>query len=161
MGSTESRMTDDLSSLKDDMKAFIEGHGMRRFRGFVDEEIPTVEWEDTENPDSWKDFVEMAKASGAPFLTVNDDVLEREELDFLVERLRNSNYPNDEDLDEARWLRAYIGKTGYIQLGYPFQGLMFIYEVSTDWYDRYQRLVEVAEEFGGITIDESDQDDEH
>jgi hypothetical protein len=27
---------DDLSSLKDDMIAFIEGHGMRRFHGYVD-----------------------------------------------------------------------------------------------------------------------------
>lgn len=153
-------MTDDLSSLKDDMKAFIEGHGMRRFRGYVGDEVPTIEWEEDGNPESWKDFVEMAKAAGAPFLTVNDEVLDREDLDFLIERLRNSNYPNDEDIEEARWLRTYIGKTGYIQLGYPFQGLMFVFEISTDWYDRYQRLVDVADEFGGIMIDESDQDDE-
>jgi hypothetical protein len=29
-------VSDDLSSLKDDMVAFIEGHGMSRFPGFVD-----------------------------------------------------------------------------------------------------------------------------
>ncbi len=153
-------MTDDLTSLKDDMTAFIEGHGMRRFRGLIGEDVPTVTWEEDGNPEGWKDFVEMAKASGAPFLTVDDDVLEREELDFLADRLRNAHYRSDEDLDEARWLRAYVGKTGYIQLGYPFQGLMFIFEISTDWYERYQRLVDLAEEFGGITIDESDQDEE-
>jgi hypothetical protein len=153
-------MTDDLTSLKDDMTAFIEGHGMRRFRGLIGEDVPTVAWEEDGNPESWKDFVEMAKASGAPFLTVDDDVLEREELDFLVDRLRNAHYRSEEDLDEAKWLRAYVGKTGYIQLGYPFQGLMFIFEISTDWYERYQRLVDLAEEFGGITIDESDQDEE-
>ena len=27
---------DDLTSLKDDMVAFIEGHGLRRFHGYVD-----------------------------------------------------------------------------------------------------------------------------
>ena len=27
---------DDLSGLKDDMVAFIEGHGMRRFPGYID-----------------------------------------------------------------------------------------------------------------------------
>ena len=34
---------DDLASLKDDMIAFIEGHGMRRFPGYVDyEEVQSV-----------------------------------------------------------------------------------------------------------------------
>ena len=52
---------DDLISLKDDMVAFIEGHAMRRLPGFITEDLPTVLWEDDDNPDSWKDFVEMAK----------------------------------------------------------------------------------------------------
>ena len=46
------------------------------------------------------------------------------------------------------------------QLGFPFQGVMFLYEISTEWYDRYQRLLDIAEDFGGISIDELDQDDE-
>jgi hypothetical protein len=153
-------MQDNLTTLKDDMTAFIEGHGMRRFHGYVNEEVQSVMWERGDNPDSWKDFVELAKASGAPFLTMNDVVLDKEDVEFLVERLRNANYVNDEDLDEARWLRAYVGKTGFVQLGWPFQGTIFLCEVSTDWYDRYQRLLDIAEEFGGIAIDETDQDDE-
>ena len=36
---------DDLATLKDDMVAFTEGHGMRRFPGYVDhEEVQTVMW---------------------------------------------------------------------------------------------------------------------
>jgi hypothetical protein len=37
---------------------------------------------------------------------------------------------------------------------------MMLYEGSTEWYDHYQRLVEVSEDFGGIAIDESGADDE-
>ena len=38
-------LPDDLSILKDDMVAFVEGHGMRRFPGYVDhEEVQTVMW---------------------------------------------------------------------------------------------------------------------
>ena len=37
---------------------------------------------------------------------------------------------------------------------------MFLCEVSTEWYDRYQRLLDVAEEYGGIMIDEPDDPDE-
>jgi len=152
--------TDNLNSLKEDMIAFIEGHGMKRFRGYVSEEVASVAWEPSDNPDSWKDFVEIAKGTGATFLTMNEFVLERDDLDYLLERLRESHYVSSEDLEEARWLRSYVGRTGFLQLGWAYQGVMFLYEISNPWYDRYQRLLDVAEECGGITIDESDQDDE-
>ena len=78
---------DDLTSLKDDMIAFIEGHGLRRFHGYVDyDEVQCVMWKDGDNPESWKDFVELAKAAGASFLTMDSWVLKREDLDDLVER---------------------------------------------------------------------------
>lgn len=150
---------DDLTSVKEDMIAFVEGHGMKRFRAYVNEDVSSVMWDAEENPDSWKDFVEVAKASGATFLTMSDFVLGQEDLEYLVERLRASRYVNPEDLEEARWLRAYLGRTGFVQLGWPFQGILFIYEISSDWYERYQRLLDLADECGGITI-EPDQDDE-
>jgi hypothetical protein len=153
--------TDDLASLNDDMTAFIEGHGMRRFPGYVDdEEVQTVMWKSEENPESWKDFVELAKAASAPFLTMASWALRREDLDDLLHRMAHAEFSNDEDLEEARWLRTYVGKTGFVQLGFAHQGMMMIYEASTEWYDRYQRVLELAEDFGGIPIDEPGQDDE-
>ena len=156
-----SPVPDDLTTLKDDMVAFIEGHGMRRFFGYVDyEEISCIMWESGGNPDGWKDFVELAKASGAPFVTMHTWMLKREDLDELLQRLSNLEYTNDEDMEDARWLRTYVGKTGFAQLGWAYQGCMFLYEVSSEWYERYQRLLELSEDFGGIPIDEPDQDDE-
>lgn len=153
-------LQDNLTSLKDDMTAFVEGHGMRRFPAYVNEEVPSVTWEGGDNPDSWKDFVELAKAAGASFVTMNDVELKKADVEFLVDRLTNANFPSEEDIEEARWLRAYIGKTGFLQLGFPMSGVMFLHEVSTEWYERYQRLVDIAEETGGFIIDEADQDDE-
>lgn len=156
-----STLPDNLAGLKDDMIAFIEGHGMRRFPGYVDhEEVQVVMWKAEDAMDSWKDFVELAKAAEAPFLTMEAWTLEREELDEMIERLANAEFTNDEDVEDARWLRTYAGKTGFIQLGFGHQGIMMIYEVSTDWYDRYQRIMELSEDFGGIPIDGMDQDDE-
>jgi hypothetical protein len=156
-----SPLSDDLATLKDDMVAFIEGHGMRRFHGFVDaEEVQSVVWKSDNNPESWKDFVELAKVAQAPFLTMDSWSLQRQELDELMQRLASAEFTNDEDLEDARWLRTYVGKTGFVQLGFAHQGIMLLYEASTEWYDRYQRLVELAEDFGGIPIDESDLDDE-
>jgi hypothetical protein len=152
---------DDLTPLKDDMIAFIEGHGMRRFHGFVDyDEVQCIMWDMGSNPDGWKDFVELAKTAGAPFLTTHSWMLERTELDELLQRLTNSEFTDGDDVEDARWLRAYLGKIGYLQLGWAYQGSMFICEVSTEWYERYQRLLEVSDEFGGIPIDETDQEEE-
>jgi hypothetical protein len=153
-------MLDDLNALKDDMIAFTEGHGMRLFHGYVPDELNSVVWDGDENPESWKDFVELAKSSGAPFLVMNDVALERVDIDYLIRRLEQANYTNDEDVEEARWLRTYLGKIGYIQLAFPYQGVMFLSEVSCEWYDRYQRLIDIAEDFGSIAIDESGPDDE-
>ncbi len=140
------------------MTAFIEGHGMRRFPGYVGDEIASVLWKDDENPDAWKDFVELAKAAGAPFLTMDQVVLTNEELEFLIDRLKNGSY--SDELDDARWLRTYIGKTGFVQLGFAYQGNIFLYEASTEWYDRYQRVMDTAEAIGGLLIEEDDEDDD-
>ncbi len=156
-----SPVPDNLAGVKDDMTAFIEGHGMLRFHGYVDyEEVQSVMWKSEDNPESWKDFVELAKAAGAPFLTMDSWLMQREELDDLLQRLANTEFTNDEDLEEARWLRTYVGKTGFVQLGFAHQGMMMVYEVSTEWYDRYQRILEMTEDFGGIPIDEPGQDEE-
>src|ERR1700740_1334136 len=140
-----SPIPDDLTTVKDDMVAFIEGHGMRRFHGFVDyEEVQCVMWEMGGNPDGWKDFVELAKASGAPFLTMDSWRLDRDELDAMIERLGTAEFTSDEDLEDARWLRTYVGKTGFVQLGFAQQGVMMVYEASTPWYERYQNILEMA-----------------
>ena len=79
--------------MKDDMTAFIEGLGMRRFFGYVEcEEVPSVLWDSGQNPDGWKDFVELAKAAGALFLTMHSWALDREELDRLSQRLEEGEY---------------------------------------------------------------------
>jgi hypothetical protein len=110
--------------------------------------------------EGWKDFVELAKAAGTPFIIMDSWTLEKEELDGIIQRLSSAEFTSDEDLEDARWLRTYLGKTGFVQLGFAFQGVMMLYEAATEWYDHYLRLVEVSEDFGGIAIDGSGADDE-
>ncbi len=154
--------TDNLLSLKDDMVAFIEGHGLRRLPGYVTEDIPSILWEGRGNPDAWKDFVEMAKHVGAPFVTFSEMTMEREELDALIEEAGEMNFPDEEatELVEAKWLRKYAGMLGYIQLGFVYQGLVFLHETTTEWYERFQTLVEDIEAFQDIVIDDTHPRDE-
>ena len=151
-------MEQNLHSLKDDMVAFIEGHGLKRFHGNIKDEVPTILWApEEEHPDAWKDFVELAKASGVSFVTMSYTALDAEDVDFLVERLEDLSYMNEEDLEEARWLKNFVGKVGHLQIGFPCQGVMFMYEISTDWFETYERLESTADEFDGILIDDDDQ----
>ncbi len=151
---------DNLISLKDDMVAFISGHGMRRLNAYIGEEVPTVIFEE-DNPDSWKDFVEHAKAAGAPFLTMSEVILEKADVALLIDQLRDETFPDDnsEEIDDAEYLVNHVGKIGYLQLGFPFQGIMFIFEVATDWYDSFQSLLETVSDLGGIIVDNRDIDE--
>ena len=154
-------MEQDLNNLKDDMIAFIEGHGMKRFHGIINEDVSSVLWVSPEEDqaDSWKDFVELAKASGVGFLTMRHVTLEDEDVNFLVDRLEDCTYLTEEDVEEGRWLKNFVGKVGHIQLGFPCQGVMFVCQVSTEWYENFERLEATADDFDGILIDENDQDD--
>ena len=130
-------MEQDLTILKDDMVAFIEGHGLRRFNAYVSDEVANVS-----------------------FVTMNHVALDKEDVDLLVNRLQEIEYMNEEDLEEAGWLRSFVGKVGYVPHGFPCQGVMFLYEVSTQWYEIYQRLETAADDYDGILIDDTDQDEE-
>jgi hypothetical protein len=153
---------DDLISLKDDMVAFIEGHSMRRLPGFITEDLPTVLWEDDDNPDSWKDFVEMAKSAGAPFVTMSDVKLEKEDIAMLLEEIRDDNFPDEAaaEVHEAQYLVNYVGKIGYIQLGFAHQGIVFVHENATQWYERYQQLLEFVEDFGNVVFQDDEDEEE-
>jgi hypothetical protein len=153
---------DDLISLKDDMVAFIEGHSMRRLPGFITDDLPTVLWEDEDNIDSWKDFVEMAKSASAPFVTMSEVKLEKEDIALLLEQIREDNFPDEAaaEIQEAQYLVNYVGKVGYIQLGFAHQGIVFVHENATAWYERYQQLLEFVEDFGDVVFGEEEDEDE-
>jgi len=156
---------DNLASIKDDMVAFIAGHGLRRVPAHASDDLPSIVWEDEANPDSWKDFVETAKAAGATFITMSDVVLEKEDVEILIEEVQDQEYTIEEststsELDEAQSLVSHIGKVGHLQLGFPHQGIMFVYQTSTEWYDRYQQLLDSVGDLGNIVFEDEDEDEQ-
>lgn len=150
---------DDLTAVKDDMVAFIAGHGLRRMKAFVPEDVPTVLFEE-DDVDGWKDFVEHAKAAEAPFITMSDVILEPEDVSTLIAQLRDDQFaPADGSMaEEAQDLMQHVGKVGYLQLGFAQGGVVFLYETATEWYDQFQDLMDSVSELGHIIVD--DRDDE-
>ena len=152
---------DNLISLKDDMVAFIAGHGLRRFNGYITDEVPTVIFED-EDADAWKDFVEHAKAAGASFVTMSEVTLEKSDVSILLKQLRDQTYPDADaiEIDDAETLVKHVGQIGYLQLGFAHQGVMFLFETSTEWYEQFQELIETVTDLGGIVVDDHDHDED-
>lgn len=153
---------DNLLSLKDDMNAFIAGHGMRRMPAYAELDIPSVLWDGDDNPDSWKEFVETAKAAGAAFLTISEAKLDRDELEDVIEQIASMETEEAEtgELEEIRSLLTHVGKVGYIQLGFAHEGFMFLHETVTEWYERYQDLLADMEQLNEIILGDEDEDEE-
>ncbi|MHB8302650.1 MAG: hypothetical protein ACYDC6_07435 [Acidobacteriaceae bacterium] len=160
---------DNLLTLKDDMIAFIEGHGMRHFPALIPEETPRVWWNDPETFDghpesskeSWKDFVEMAKAVGAPMVCIGEDVLEKDLLEFLIHELRAMSGTDafEPETEKANTLLAQVGKLGHIELAFAHQGILFVHETATEWYKRYRELVDIIDHLQELFEDDYDNDD--
>ena len=153
-------ISESLLSLKDDMIAYIAGHGMSRMPAFIGEEMPSVLWEDDNNPDGWKEFVETAKAAGAAFLTMSEMTLEAQDIHLLIDQLQELNFPEDDtgELEHAQALMTHAGNIGFLQLGFAYQGVMFVHETSTDWYEHYQELLESLDDLSDIVFEQGDDD---
>lgn len=157
---------DNLVTLKDDMIAFIEGHGMRHFPALIPEEIPRVWWNDpdphTGVSESWKDFVEMAKIASAVMVCIGDDALDKTTLELLVSELQTLSEAQEfsPEMEKANSLFLQVGKVGHIELAFAHQGVLFVHESVTDWYRRYRELVETVDHLQNLFDDDPFDDDD-
>jgi hypothetical protein len=96
---------------------------------------------------------------------MSDVVLEKEDVELLIEELQEQDYNielggTSSELDEAQTLVNHIGKVGHVQLGFPHQGIVFLYETSTAWYDRYQQLLDSVGDLSDIVFEDEDEDEQ-
>lgn len=165
--------SDNLVALKDDMVAFIEGHGMRCFPAMIPDDMPRVWWNDPSPAgsdevhaaakESWKDFVEMAKAVGAPMVLIGEDAMEKATLDLLASELEEVSSPDAfiPEMEKLDRLFRQVGKVGHIELAFAHQGVLFVHESATEWYRAYSHIVDTIEELQDLIEDRYGDDEEH
>ena len=80
----------------------------------------------------------------------------------VIEELRETAFPDEDSaaVEEAQALATYVGRVGYIQLGFAYQGIVLLHENTTEWYERYRQLLDSVDEYGDIILDDEDADDE-
>ena len=86
--------------------------------------------------------------------------LEKSDIAILLEQLKHHTSQDDGelDIDDAEALLKHVGKAGYLQLGFAHNGVMFLFETSTEWYERFQDLMEAATDLGGLMSGDSDDE---
>ena len=147
------RMTD-LSRLWDEIKETAAQHGLLAFPGYVGEEVPTVWWQG--DPNDWFGFLMIAKAEEVRTVFLGRAVLTEEDLQELAEWVEEKSGPGSTNGDRARLkeFERYIGSTGEIRLGWMKDGVAFLLQHRTEWYEDFLELMaeiedeEDLEEFG-------------
>jgi hypothetical protein len=136
----------DLSRRYDEISESAAQQGLLTFPGWVGEELPTVWWQG--DSDDWLGFLLVAKAEGARTILVGRAVLEEEDLQELAEWVEERSGPGSTNGDRARLkeFERYIGLTGEIRVGWIKDGVAFLLQQRTEWYDEFLDLMGEAEE---------------
>jgi hypothetical protein len=132
----------DLSERFDEIVAAAERQSLLAFPGYVGEDLPTVWWQG--DPDNWPDFLGIAKAEGVRTLFVGRVILDREDLQDLAEWEEEGRGPGPTNGNAARIkeFERYIGFTGEVRIGWIRDGVAFLLQQRTEWYDDFLALME-------------------
>ena len=136
----------DLSRLYDQIREAAVQQGLMTFPGYVAEEVPAVWWDG--DPGDWFGFLMIAKAEGARTLFVGRAILEEEDLQGLAEWAEERVGPGSTNGDRARLkeFERYLGCTGEVRLGWIKDGVAFLLQDRTDWYQEFLELMAETEE---------------
>ena len=136
----------DLSRVFDEIVAAAARQGLLTFPGYVGEELPAVWWQG--DPNDWVEFMRIAKAEGAKTVFVGRAILEQEDLQDLAEWVDEREGPGPSNGDRARLkeFERYIGATGEVRLGWVKEGVAFLLQQRTDWYEAFLDLTDEIED---------------
>ena len=136
----------DLSDRFKEIVAAAKRQNLLVFPGYVAEDLPSVWWQG--NFDDWPDFLGIAKAEGARTLFVGRAILEQEDLQELAEWVEEKAGPGGSNGDRARLkeFERYIGLTGEIRMGWIRDGVAYLFQERTEWYEDFLDLMEEVEE---------------
>lgn len=139
------RMTD-LSELWDEIRETAAQQGLLTFPGYVGEDLPIIWWQG--DPNDWFGFLKIAKAEGVRTVFLGRAVLEAEDLQELAEWVEEKAGPGSSNGDRARLkeFERYIGYTGEIRLGWMRDGVAFLLQHRTEWYDEFLELMAEVED---------------
>ncbi|HEX7360880.1 MAG TPA: hypothetical protein VF283_10345 [Bryobacteraceae bacterium] len=133
----------DLETLKTEMQDFLKDAGLAVFYGHPQSAELAIYW-DTERHGNFREFVAVAAKAGAKLIVFSEQ-------QFSEGRIENARFQMEEcDLtrEEARsfenrlnQFEAYEDFTCAVELSFHLDGRSYVFELKTDWYRAFNRLI--------------------
>ncbi len=139
------------------MQAYLDELGVAVFYGYhrMSDTLNQVAWDTEFHPD-FREFVAAAQKAGTKLFVFHHLAFSLDQIDEALDQLEESDFTRDEKRNfesRLRQLRAYEGFTCSLELSFSVQGLIYVYELHTEWYDA---LAEILAELDVATEDQEE-----
>lgn len=140
-------MQQNLDALLEEVEKTLAERNFAVFRGLAREfEVRAqVAWDTDSRPD-FREFLKVAETLGVRLVVLHRQTLDAAMIESTLERIELADLPLNERRDYERQierLRAFDGFACSIQLSFDFDGITYLYELSTPWYTE---LLDIADE---------------
>ena len=144
-------MRHDLDTLKNEIEAVLAGTDLVVFHGLGREFEPTspVRWDTEHYPDP-KAFLEVAKNSGARIIVFHHREFVRGSVEEALDDLQTAEIDRDDQRDLERRLRKLVDYEGFtcaIELSFQCDGVVYIYDTATPWYDEFIAIFDQIQDY--------------
>jgi hypothetical protein len=154
----------DLDSLREEVFKYLATEGFAVFRSQAGglEGLPMIFW-DTEAHPEFRDFLAVAKELGARVIIYAHREFQAEEIDEAKEQIEDCDLVLEERRSIERSLsdlRAFGGLTCTLELAFDHQGRLYVFELTTDWFQTFANLSDLLMAASSADTEEDDEDDE-
>ena len=134
-------MRPDLETVKNEIAIALEQSGFAVFHGMDrnSEPMSMVRWNAEKYPDP-RLFLETARKTGVKIVVFQQRQFESAAIEETLEDLEAAALPREQHRDYERQLRKlhdYDGFTCMVELSYPLDGVWYVYQVFTPWFDDF------------------------
>jgi len=135
----------DLDRMRNEMLGYLRQAGLPVFYGLGGPDEENFTFWDTRGYPDWRQFVDVAKESGARLLVFSSSALDEADLDMALEHLEETTIDADERhqfQERISGLRRKEGQAAWVRIAYEHEGRWFAYERIAPWYDEFRDMME-------------------
>ncbi len=143
------------------MERYLAEQGFNVFFGHsrVLDSLPIIYWDCERYPD-FRKYLGVARSAEAKLVVFHYREFTRDVIDDALDRLEAAGMAQDESRPLERRLkelRKYEGFTCALELSFDYEGRIYVFDLTTDWYDE---LSDIQEEIDLNSMDDEDDDEE-
>ncbi len=150
-----------LDTLKREIFEYLDAEKFFVFRGYMGEleSLPVIRWDSQTYPD-YQMFLAAAKQLSVKLIVFSHAHFDSSDIDDTIDQLEECDFSREERHELERRLsemRIFEGMTSGLELAFDYQGRIYLYEVTSDWFDEY---VTVCDEISArLPLEEEEESD--